>query len=151
MKKVLYLLIVFVVFSCSSNDDSDNDEPSFDVNLLFGQWYRIDMCNDQNSLLLNQDYTFIKNSSGNVDCSVNERDTYQYTGNFSVSNDNISFNQLTEEVIIEGTSTSVNEFELTTLLYTKVAQLDENNLVIERKFRVIASGEENIYATSYER
>ena len=151
MKKTLLLVMLLALFSCSSSDDNNNDEPSFDVNLLLGQWYRVDMCIERNSLLLNQDFTYIKNSSADVDCNMNEHNTYQYTGIFSVSNDDISFNQLTEEVIIEGTTISVDDFELTTLIYTKIAQLDENSLVINRKFKNNASGEENIYATSYER
>ena len=110
MKKPFFAILLLVLISCSSSDE--NNEPSFDINLLYGQWFRVGLCDEQNSLLLNQDFTFTKNKSGNIDCNVNEVDTYQYTGNFSVTNDDISFNQLTEEVIIEGTSISVNEFEL---------------------------------------
>lgn len=138
MKIILSSLIFLAFFACSSTDDNGN---SLDSQLLYGQWYDTSLCNNQNSLLLNTDNTYVRVRSGNT-CETNENDTYRYTGNYNLNSNNITFSQLTEEIIEEGTINSVPVEEDATLLHTKITELTETTLIIEFKIRNNISGQE---------
>ncbi len=139
MKKTLLLVVLIAFFSCSSSDD--NDETSIDTSLLYGQWYKVGLCQVQNSLLLNANKSYISYYSGATDCNATEPDTYKYTGTFEVSYSFISYSQLTSELIIDGTDLTVQDFlhpdikhEITNLTETTLeikTIFDRGNNVIE--------------------
>ena len=59
MKKTNLLIGIFIAlifFSCSSDD---NNKSSIDVSLLYGQWFRVNLCDSQNNLVFNSDGTYI--------------------------------------------------------------------------------------------
>jgi hypothetical protein len=131
MKKYIALLFCLLIFACSSDDD----ENTLDLDLLRGQWYRTGLCRSQNSLLLNNDNTYVSFSSGGVDCESTETDTYRYSGTYSISNNAIAFNLLEEELIIDGSNLSISE--ITERIYTRIVVLDEEQMVIETKSRTL--------------
>ena len=55
------------MFNCSTDDDNTTN---LDLNLLYGQWYRVDLCSEQNSLFLDANGTYESFSSGAVDCDM---------------------------------------------------------------------------------
>lgn len=139
MKKLLLLITVFVIIiSCSSDDN----ETSLNINLLYGTWNRDSeyLCPNQNNITFNEDDTYVKISSGNS-CDNNENDTYQYTGTYELSSNNIRFNQLTQTVIEGGSGTSISDFETIELISQKIIILTETQLVIERVTRNEISNE----------
>lgn len=117
--------------SCSSDDDS----PSFDVELLYDQWNFNYGCPDQNNLVLNEDGSYAITQSGNP-CDDNRQNTTQYAGTYSLNGDLITFNQETEQIIEEGydPSGSTTEFGVE-LISQKILFVNESELFIERKFR----------------
>lgn len=139
MEKSFFLILLFALISCSSNDDSD--ETSIDTSLLYGQWYRVGLCQEQNSLLLNSNKSYVSYHSGAADCDAPEPDTYKNTGTFEVSNSFISYSHLTSELIIDGTDLTVQDFlhpdiknEITNLTDTALeikTIFDRGNNVIE--------------------
>jgi len=135
MKKhlILSLGLLLTLISCSSDDDS----PSFNVELLYDQWNFPNSCPDQNNLVFQEDGMFILTRSGNP-CDNNRENTTQYTGTFSLNGDFISFNYETEEIIEEGydPSISTTEFSLE-LIHQKILFVNESELFIKRKFRNI--------------
>jgi len=129
--KIKFTLMVFVlVASCSSSDD--DNEPSIDVAKLYGQWFHVDLCNTQNSLVFTSNGNYTHTYSGNT-CANNENDTYQFIGTFSVGGDEISFNQQSETIVEEGEANVIGIGEDATLLYQKITTLTETELFIERK------------------
>jgi len=138
IKKTLLIAVLIAFASCSSSDDIDN---SIDTSLLYGQWYRVGLCQEQNSLLLNSNKSYVSFHSGAVNCEDPEPDTYKYTGTFEVSNGLISYSQSTIELIIDGTNLTVHEFpnpdikrEITILTETALeikTTIDRGNNVIE--------------------
>lgn len=137
---MIVIIIALVSFnSCSTNDD--NPSQSLDLTLIYGQWFDVDLCNTQNNLVLNQDNAYIRVYSGNT-CINNDNDTYMRTGNYTISGDNINFNQLTEELIEEGDVITVPVVNDATLLHSKIIELTDIRLVIEFKIRNNVTGEE---------
>ncbi len=138
MKKTLLLVVLIAFFSCSS---SDNNDTSIDVGLLYGQWYKVGLCQEQNSLLLNSNKSYVSFHSGAVNCDDPEPDTYKYTGTFEVRNSLMSYSQSTIELIIDGTNLTEHEFpnpdikrEITILTETALeikTTIDRGNNVIE--------------------
>ena len=106
-KKILILLIGCLIYNCSS----DGDESSFDLNLLYGQWFEVGLCPSQNNLLLNTDGAFISFSSRAVDCNDPLPDTLRFTGTYQINGDFFIANTLSTEVVIDGTNDSVADFE----------------------------------------
>lgn len=142
IKKITVLLFCLLIFACPSDDD----ENTLDLDLLRGQWYRTGLCRAQNSLLLNDDNTYVSFSSGGVDCESTETDTYRYSGTYSITNTAIDFNRLEEELIIDGTNLTISE--ISERIYTRIVVLDEEQMVIETKSR---TGEGDvIYQAHYE-
>jgi hypothetical protein len=133
MKKhlILSLIIPLTLISCSSDDDS----PSFDVNLLYDQWNFRNVCPDQNNLVLFEDGNYTLTESGNP-CDDNRQNTWQYSGTFALNGDFISFAQETDEIIEEGydSSGSTQTFGLE-LISEKIIYINESELFIERKFK----------------
>ncbi len=137
MKKTLILVVLILFFSCSSSDGNT----SIDTGLLYGQWYNVGLCQEQNSLLLNSNKSYVSFYSGVFDCNSPEPDTYKNTGTFEVSNSFISYFQLTSELIIDGTDLTVQDFpnpdikhEITNLTETTLeikTTLDRGNNVTE--------------------
>ncbi|WP_282032029.1 hypothetical protein [Winogradskyella eximia] len=126
MKKVIGLLLVIFIFSCSDDDSST----SLDLNLLYGQWYKVDLCQEQNSLLLNSDGTYESFSSGAIDCNNPEPDTYKFTGTYTINGNFYNSNVLTSEIVIDGTNLSVFDFEDPNLK-REILELSEISLVIK--------------------
>lgn len=126
MKKGIVLLLILFVFNCSDDDSSTN----LDLNLLHGQWYRVDLCREQNSLLLNSDGTYVSFSSGAIDCDDPEPDTYKFTGTYAVNGNFYTNNELTRELIIDGTILTVFDFENPNLK-REIIELSETLLVIK--------------------
>jgi len=129
MKKLL-LLLLFT--ACSSSDEGT----SIDKLLLEGQWFYSSeyLCPSQNNYMFNSDGTYVQLYSGNS-CDSNEGDTYKYTGTYKLNGDKITFTILSSEVIEEGTSAVPPTTTFNTLIYSKIITLDENTLIIERKYR----------------
>ena len=132
MKTKFILMIIILVASCSSNDE-DNEQPTINLALLYGQWFHIDLCPTQNNLVLNNNGNYTHTYSGNT-CDNNENDTYQSTGTFSISGDEIFFNEQSEAVIEEGEGNGTTIGDFTTLIYQKIILLTDTQLIIERKF-----------------
>ena len=105
MKKRIIVFFVFAIFSCSSDDG-----PGLDLNLLHGQWYNIGLCQAQNSLLLNPNGTFIRFSSGAIDCNDPVPDTIRTEGTYRVQNRIYTVTVTNSEVVIEGNNISTSEF-----------------------------------------
>lgn len=126
MKRLMICLLAVFVLNCSSDDDTTN----LDLNLLYGQWYRVGLCAEQNSLLLNSNNTFISYSSGAIDCNDPEPDTYKYTGNYEISGNFYYPNEQTRELIIDGTNLTVFEFEDPNIK-REIIELSETSLVIK--------------------
>ena len=118
------------LISCSSNEDK---APSIDVSLLYGQWFRDNLCESQNNLVFNSDGTYIHTYSGNT-CDNNENDTYKEIGTFTTNGNNITFNQISTEIIEVGEDISITTPGFYLLVYEKITFLNENKLFIERKF-----------------
>ncbi|SDS03774.1 hypothetical protein SAMN04515667_1266 [Formosa sp. Hel1_31_208] len=125
MKNILFLLLTICCLNCSSDDDAT----TLDTNLLYGQWYRVGLCQEQNSLLLNPNKTYVILSSGAVNCDDPEPDTYQFTGAFTIQGDVISYNQLTADLIIDGTDLTTLEFPNPDIV-NEVNELSETTLII---------------------
>ncbi|WP_179319348.1 hypothetical protein [Winogradskyella helgolandensis] len=127
MKKTTILLVLVFVFNCSSDDDSST---SLDLNLLYGQWYRVGLCQEQNSLFLDADGTYESFRSGAVDCDDSEPDTYKFTGTYTINGNFYRPNELTRELIIDGTNLTVFDFEDPNLK-REIIELNESSLVIK--------------------
>ena len=121
----VFVLFVLCLFGCSSDNESD-----FDLNLLYGQWFRVDLCQQENSLLLNENGTFESFSSGSSICGDATRDVYKYTGTFSVEGNFYNQNTLTTELIYDAPNTPVNDFEPINA-QTEITELTGTNFRLE--------------------
>lgn len=130
--KLIFTLMFLIVLSCSSND---SNTPSVDVSLLHGKWFHVNLCPNQNNLVLNNNATYVHTYSGNF-CDNNDNDTYQFTGTYTIIGNNITFNQATEEIIENGDVLNLPTSDFTTLIHQKIIVLEENELIIERKFKI---------------
>ncbi len=119
----IFILITFFI-SCSSDDNNIDQE------LLLGQWFEIDKCQEQNYLVLNQDGSYIRRRSNNSTCEVNEYFTIELTGNFSISGDNINFNEESSEIIDNPSGNQIDS-SLQVILSSKVKSISQNYLEIE--------------------
>ena len=126
MKKGIVLLLIIFLFNCSDDDSSTN----LDLNLLHGQWYRVDLCREQNSLLLNANGTYESFSSGAIDCDDPEPNTYKFTGTYAINGNFYSSNELTSELIIQGTELSIFDIE-NPAIKREIIELSESSLVID--------------------
>nr|WP_321236315.1 hypothetical protein [uncultured Psychroserpens sp.] len=128
-KKQTYLLIglIFTItsFGCSSSDDSTR----LNTNLLYGQWYRVGLCQEQNSLLLNANKTYVSRGSGAIDCDDTAADTYEFTGTFTLPGNGIKYNQQSAELIIDGTDLSTLEFPNPDIV-NEIVELTDTSLII---------------------
>lgn len=127
LKKIVLLILSTMIISCSADDENID----INLNLLYGQWFKVDMCPEQNNLTFNSDKSYIWRTSGNTDCSINDTSTFQAMGTFSISGKNLNFNEESYEEIIEGENGWVSE--IVTIVYTHVVQLTETELHLERK------------------
>lgn len=126
LKLVLVGLISLLLFNCSSDDEGTN----LDLNLLHGQWYRVGLCAEQNSVLLNADGTYESFSSGAIDCDDPEPDTYKFTGTYTIRGNFYIGTELTRELVIDGTS--ITEFDFPNPnIKNEIIELTENTLVIK--------------------
>lgn len=66
MKNKIVILLTCICLSCSSDDDS----PSFDMNLLYGTWYFENLCKPQNNISFDKQGTVIWQYSNNEDCKI---------------------------------------------------------------------------------
>lgn len=130
--KLIFTLMFLTVLSCSSDD---KNTPSVDVSLLYGQWFHINLCPNQNNLVLNNNGTYVHTYSGNF-CDNNDNDTYQFTGTYIILGNNITFNQISEEIIENGDAINTPVSVFSTLIHQKIIVLEENELIIERKFKI---------------
>jgi len=132
MNRIVLLLLFISLTSCTSDD---SEESSFDMSLLYGQWFDASLCNTQNNISFNNNGTYVRLFSGNS-CDTNENDTYQYTGIFAISGDNISFSQETETKIEEGDGNPNTDMEPSNsqLINKKIILLTETELTIESEF-----------------
>ena len=119
------LILIVICFGCSSDDDGQ----SLDTNLLYGQWYRVGLCQDQNSLLLNANGSYLSRSSGATDCDDPAPDTYEFTGTFSLQGTRISYDQQSATLVIDGTDLTTLEFPNPNLV-REITQLTETSLII---------------------
>ncbi len=88
-----------------------------------GNWQDVELLKEQ----------FLKFKKSPLKYLNNENDTYQFTGTFTVSGNEISFNQQSETIIEEGESNVISIGEDATILYQKIITLTEAELFIERK------------------
>ncbi len=134
-KKIFVLLTFLVLFSCSSDDDG----PGIDLDLLYGQWFRVGLCQSQNSLLLNSDGTYVQISSGASDCNDTGPDTTRTEGTYRVQNRIYTTTVTSSEVINEGTNLSIQDFEIFEPV-TEIIELTETRL----RMQVSIIGENNV-------
>ena len=116
----LFILSLFV-FSCSSDDDLDKS--------LYGDWFEVEKCENQNILTFNPNGSYIWLESENEDCENNEYPTSQTTGFFSISGYNLTLNRDTFEIIDPGEL--LPEIELQHYISSRILTLTENSLKIE--------------------
>lgn len=136
MKQTIYMVLIISLLGCSSEDDN---LPSFDVKLLYGQWNFPNVCPDQNNIAFNEDGTYRLTESGNT-CNENTQNTYAYSGTYDINGDNLSFNQQSEELIEEGVNPGFDT-DGSELISQKILSIDETELFIERQFRVFSTTE----------
>jgi hypothetical protein len=129
MKKVIIFCLLINFISCSK----DKDEPTIDLDLLYGQWFSSNACATQNSLVFNSDGTYVRRYSGNT-CDNNVNDTYQYEGRYIINGNNIRFNQQSETIVEEGDVTSSLDFEDIELISQKIVLLTDTELIIQQEF-----------------
>lgn len=126
MKKIFGLLCLILVFSCSSDEDGGL---SIDTSLLFGQWYEVGLCQEQNRLALNPNFAYESFSSGAVDCDDPVPDTYRFAGTYAIDGNRISYNQTEADLVIDGTALTVLDFPDPDIV-REVTELTETSLVI---------------------
>jgi hypothetical protein len=127
---LLVLIIVFSMWSCSSDDDNP---PSFDINLLYAQWNFPYGCPNQNNLVFNEDSSYVLTLSGNS-CEENIQNTWAYFGTYNISGNNLSFNQESEVIVEQGSNPQGFDTDGSELISQKIILIDETELFIERKF-----------------
>ncbi|MBO6606156.1 hypothetical protein [Psychroserpens sp.] len=126
MKNIYYLLCLVFLFSCSSDDDNG---PTLDTNLLFGEWFEVGLCPSQNRLELEPSFTYETYSSGGIDCDDPAPDTYRFNGTFSIQGNLITFVQTDANLVIDGTDLTVLDFPNPDIRH-EVTELTEDSLVI---------------------
>lgn len=130
------MLTIFFV-GCSSDDEGSTN---LDLSLLYGQWYRVGLCQGQNSLLLNANGTYESFSSGAVDCDDPEPDTYKFTGTYTITGNFYNTNQLTSDLVIDGTNLSALDLPNPDIR-REIIELSETTLIIKA---YIDNGNNNI-------
>ncbi len=121
----LFILSLFV-FSCSSDD-------GLDKSLLYGDWFEVERCENQNILTFNPNGSYTWLRSGNEDCENNEYSTSQTTGNFTVFGYNLILTRDTFEIIDPGEH--ITEIVLVNYTSSRVLTLTANTLEIEISYR----------------
>ncbi|WP_425222714.1 hypothetical protein [Psychroserpens sp.] len=128
MKKIVFLFLAIALVSCSGDDDSSNS--SFDLDLLYGTWFNVNLCPEYNRLIFNNNDTYSSRFSGSQDCNDPEPDVYEFTGGFDVNGDFIVYDQVTADLIVDGTVSSILDLPNPEIRY-EIIQLSETTLVIE--------------------
>ncbi|WP_157503113.1 hypothetical protein [Mangrovimonas xylaniphaga] len=126
---------------------SSSDEDIIEKSLLEGYWYYGNLCPEQNSLWFGET-NYVHKYSGN-NCEFNESDTFQFSGAYIIRGKYIEFNEELVEVIIEGISATQTLNSGEELVYSKIVQLDSDNLKIEQLYR--HSTYDRIYVGSFVR
>ncbi len=126
--KCFYLpLFAILLFSSCSKDD----ESSVEKNLLLGQWFEVEKCQEQNYLILKNDDTYTWRQSGNTSCEENTMPTVETTGTFSLSNNGIFF-EINDSEIIENPSGNPVESSLPRpISASRIISLTENYFEFE--------------------
>ncbi len=145
MKRVPLLLLSLIVLSCGSDDDA-----SVDLNLLYGQWYDVGLCNDLNTLILNSNKDYVSRYSGYLDCDAPEPDIYQVEGTFQVNGNFIKYNQESIDLIIDGTDLSTVEFPNPNVK-NEIIELTETSLVVQAYVKRESGVKEILGTRTYER
>lgn len=144
MKRLFLLMLTIVFIGCSSKDDGKDE--TLDSGLLQGQWYKLGLCESQNSLLLNSNSNYVSYFSGGQDCEDPAPDTYKYVGTYQVNGKFINFNLTSSELVIDGTDLIVQDFELPGYK-NEIIELTPSSLVIKTT-RVRDNGSTEILETA---
>ncbi|WP_040278835.1 hypothetical protein [Psychroserpens damuponensis] len=138
MRKALLIVVALLCFTCSSDDDSSNT--NLNLNLLYGTWYHVDLCQEYNRLILDANQNYSTRYSGSQDCDDPEPDIYEFSGTFGVSGNFIIYTETNAELIVDGTNLSVLDFinpdikheilELTTTTLVINSYLEEGNNIV---------------------
>ena len=126
--KCSYLPFIAIILfsSCSKNDKGGVKE-----NLLLGQWFQVEKCQEQNYLILKDDDTYTWRQSGNTNCEVNTMSTVETTGTYSIQNDGIFF-EINDSEIIENPSGNPVESSLPRpISESRILSLTENYFEFE--------------------
>lgn len=146
MKKALFLLVLIIGFGCSSDDDNNS---SFDRNLLLGTWYDTGLCRVQNSIIYNNSGSYVRLFSGAVNCNDPEPDTYQTEGSYQVNGDFIKYNLTSTKLINDGTNLSVTDIENINVTH-EIMELSKTRLVIKSYIERDNNHIETLATTTYE-
>lgn len=125
MKKFFCVLCVILLSACSSDDD----EPTVDTSLLFGEWFEVGLCPSQNNITLSSNFMFESFSSGAIDCNDPATDTYRFAGTYMLQGNFIVFDQTEADLVIDGTDLTTLDFPNPNMKH-EVTELTETSLVI---------------------
>ena len=146
---VFLIFISIIAFNCGSDDDGDNDTTIINKAKIIGVWYKVGQCQEQNNYTFNTNLDYELLDSGNITCSNNEFSTFKYTGNYNIINNELFFNQETDEIIIQGTTLTVQDFEANSSTEHTIETLNDANLTI--KTTVTSDMGITTYSNSFER
>lgn len=145
---VALFLMFFLILNCVSSDDGENNLTVSNKAKIIGVWYNTNRCQEQNNYMFNANLSYEELNSNYIECSDNEFNTYKYTGTYNINNNELFFNQQTDEVFIEGTGLTVQEFELHSIKY-KIEVLNDTSLQI--KTTITTDTHVTNYSNSFER
>lgn len=131
-KLLTLIFLTFLVFNCSSSEETETPVLS-DLTLLnkakiVGTWFQSGQCEAQNIFTYNSDLSYEIIDSGNIDCNSIETATYRLTGTYDIVDDQLFYNELTNEIIIDCDCLSTQEFE--SLVTKRITVLNETTLHI---------------------
>jgi len=121
----LFILSIFFI-SCSSDD-------GLDKSLLYGDWFRVERCEDQNILTFNSNGSYSWTESLNESCESNDYPTRRTIGTYEVSGYKIVLKKVATEVIDPGVL--VPDTVSQHYISSRILILTENSLQIEITYR----------------
>jgi hypothetical protein len=132
-------ILSIIMTSCVQDDDNSNNNTN--LNLLYGQWFELNTCQPQNNLTLNSNgnYTWIQ--SMNINCDNNEYSTRQFLGSYTVSGNDIDFDEESSETIELGDVSHDTVHFI--LLPSEIISITENNLTLEITYLGLEQGAPN--------
>ena len=135
MIRKICLGCILIFLSCS---DSNEEDLGFDISLVYGKWYARERCETENYRIFQEDGTYVHRYSLNEDCTTNQFHTYESTANYDIRRGEIYYDFIAiDEIVINGTNdTSVSDEIVFEFYQQRIAELTENEMVIEIETRI---------------